>query len=158
MVWSIYKGIFRFYLQAYGITDAAFKEATLLTLIEDTPYRMLANSYLPDEISTVYFDTIIAELEIAYCNKVSKLTSRVQFQFIIQHEGQSVDKYLADLRHFSINFGVGDQLDNRLKNQYVVGLKSDQIKKLLEDKIKKLADIVKRVRTIELVNRDSTSS
>ena len=56
---------------------------------------------------------------------MSKLASRIQFQSIVQHEDQSVDEYLADLRHSSINCGFVDELDNRLKDQFVV---SGQIK------------------------------
>ena len=53
----------------------------------------------------------------------------------------------------SIDCGFGDQLDNRLKDQFVVGLRFDQIKmKLLEDEDKALADIVNRARDLELVN------
>ena len=134
MEWSTYKGRFTFYLQANSITDPALKRATLLTLIGDTAYRMLADLHLPNELSTVSFDDLITNLDSAYVKKVSKLASRVRFQAIVQHEGQSVDEYLAELRHSSIDCGFGDQLDNRLKDQFVVGLRSDQIKKkLLEE-------------------------
>ena len=90
---------------------------------------------------------------------VSKLASRVRFQYIVQHEGQSVDEYLADLRHSSIDCGFDDQLDNRIKDQFVVGHRSDQIKKkLLDDKDKAFADIEKTARDIKLINRESGSS
>ena len=83
----------------------------------------------------------------------------MRFQSIGQQEGQSVDEYLAELRNYSIDCGFGDQLDNRLKDQFVVGLRSDQIKKkFLEDEDRALADIVKKARDLELVNRESTSS
>ena len=116
MEWSTYKGRFSFYLQANSITDAALKRATLLTLIGNTAYRMLADLHLLDDLSTVNFDTLITDLDSAYGKKVSKLAFRVRFQSIVQHEGQSVDEYFADLRHSSINCGFGDQLDNRLKD------------------------------------------
>ena len=82
-------GRFFVYLQANSITDAAFKKATLLTLIGDIAYRMLADLSLPDDHSTVNFDTLIADLDSAYGKKVSKLASRVRFQSIVQHEGVS---------------------------------------------------------------------
>ena len=70
MEWSTYKGIFTCYLQANSITDAALKRATLLTLIGDTAYRMLADLHLPHDLSTAYFDTLITELDSAYGKKV----------------------------------------------------------------------------------------
>ena len=87
MEWSTYKGRFSFYLQANSITDAALKRATLLTLIGDIAYRMLADLHLPDDLSPVNYDTLIADLDSAYGKKVSKLASRVRFQSIVQHEG-----------------------------------------------------------------------
>ena len=120
---------------------------------------MLADLYLPDDLSTVNFDTLITDLDTEYGKKVSKLASRERFQSIVQHEDQSVDEYLADIRRSSIDCGFGDQLDNRLTDQFVVGLRSDQIKKkLFEDEDKPLADIVKKARDLELVNRESCSS
>ena len=159
MEWSTYKNRFTFYLQANSIIDAALKRATLLTHIGDTAYRMLADLHLPDDLSTVNFNTIITDLDSASGKKVPKLASRVRFQSIVQHEGQRVHEYLADIHHSSIDCGFGDQLDNRLKDQFVVGLRSDQIKKkLFEDEDKALADIVKKARGLELVNRESSSS
>ena len=120
---------------------------------------MLADLHLSEDLSTVHFNTIITDLDSAYGKKVSKLASRVRFQSIVQHESQSVDEYLADIRHSSIDCCFGDQLDNRLKNQFVVGLRSDQImKKLREEEEKALSDIVKKARDLELVNRESRSS
>ena len=118
---------------------------------------MLADFHLPDDHSTVYFDTFITELDNAFGKKVWKLASRIRFQSIDQHEGQSVDEYLADLCHSSIDCGSGDQLDHRFKDQFVVGLRSDTIKKkLIEDENKAIAD-VQNARNLELVNRKSTS-
>ena len=75
MAWSTYKVRFSFYLQANSITDAALKRATLLTLIGDTAYRMLADLHLPNELSTVNFDDLITNLDSAFSKKVSKLAS-----------------------------------------------------------------------------------
>ena len=159
MEWSTYKGRFTFYLQANSITNAALKRATLLTLIKDTAYCMLADLYLPNELYTVSFKDLITNLDSAYGNKVSKLASRVRFQSIVKHEEQSVDEFRAELRHLSIDCGFGDKLDNRLKDQFVVGLRSEQIKnKLFEDEDRVLANIVKKARDLEQVNRESTSS
>ena len=69
---STYKGRFSFYLQANSITDAALKRATLLTLIGDTAYCMLADLHLPDDLSTVNFDTLITDLDSAYGKKKSR--------------------------------------------------------------------------------------
>ena len=50
MEWSTYNSSFSFYLQANSITDAALMRATLLTLIGNTAYHMLADLNLPNEL------------------------------------------------------------------------------------------------------------
>ena len=53
---------------------------------------------------------------------------------------------------------VGDQLDNRLKDHFVIGLRSDHIKeKLLEDEDRDLADL-KKARALVLVDREHSLS
>ena len=109
---------------------------------------MLTDLHLSNKLPTVSFDDLITNLDSPVGMKVSKLESRVRFQFIAQHEWQLVDYFLAELRHSSIDCGFGDQLDNRLKTQFVVGLRFDQIKKnFLEDEDRALADIVKQPAT-----------
>ena len=83
MDWSTYKGRFPFYLQANRIIDAALNRATLLTLIGDTAYRMLADLHLSDDLPTVNFDILITDLDSVYGKKVSKLASLVRFQSIV---------------------------------------------------------------------------
>ena len=55
--------------------------------------------------------------------------------------------------------GFGDQLDNRLKDKFFIGLRSDHIKpKLFEDEDIDLAEILKKARAIELVDCERSSS
>ena len=96
---------------------------------------MLADLHLLDDLSTVNFDNYFIDLGSAYGQKVSKLASRVGFYYIVQHEGQSVDEYLANLTHLSIDCGLCDQQENSFKNQFVVGLTLNKINnKILETK------------------------
>ena len=120
---------------------------------------MIADLHLPDELSTVNFDTLITDFDSSYGKKSVKTGKSSTILVYRPARGKSVHEYFADLRHSSIDCGVGDKLDNLFKDQCVVGLRSDQIKKkLLEDEDKALADIVKRAQDLELVNRESTSS
>ena len=120
---------------------------------------MLAGLHLPDALFTVDFDGLMADLDSAYGKKVSKLASKVRFHACSQHEGQSVNEYLAELRHAAIDCAFGTHLESRLKEQFVVGLKAENIKKrFLEDEDKAIAEIVKKAQDLELVNRKTSSS
>ena len=158
--WSTYKGRLEFYLQINKITDAAMKRAALLTLIGNDGFRMLTDLHFPTKLIDVTYYTLIEDLDKAYGKNVSKMASRLRFGTVSQHEGQSIDEFIAELRHATMDSGFGDQLENRLKDQFLIGLRSDHIikKKLLEDKDKDLADIFTKVRALELVDREHSSS
>ena len=157
--WSTYKGRLEFYLQINKITDAAMKRAALLTLICNAGFCMLTDLHFPTKLIDVTYDALIKDLDKVYGKKVSKMASRVRFGTVFQHEGQDIDEFIAELRHASMDCGFGDQLDNRLKDQFVIGLRSDHInKKLLEDEDIDLACILKKARALELVDREHSSS
>ena len=154
--YSTYKGRLEFYFQINKITDAAMKRAALLTLIGNTGFRMLSDLHFPTKLIDVTYDALVEDLDKAYGRKLSKMASRVRFGTVSQHGGQSIDEFIAELRHASVD--CGDQLDNRLNDQLVIGLRSGHIKKkLLEDEDKDLGDILKRARALELVDRKHSS-
>ena len=156
--WSTYKGRLEFYLQINKITDAAMKRAALFTLIGNTGFSMQADLHFPTKLRNVTYDALIEDLDKAYGKKVSKMASRVRFGTVLQHEGESIDEFIAELRHESMNSGFGDQLASRLTDQFVIGLRSDHIKqKLFEDEDRDLADILKKARALELVDREHSS-
>ena len=135
------------------------KRAALLTLIGTAGFRMLTDLHFSNKLIDVTYDALIEDLDKAYDRKVSKMASRVRFGTVSQHENKSIDEFIAELRHASMDCGFSDQLDNSLKDQFVICLRSDQIKeKLLEDEDKDLADILKRARALELVDREHSSS
>ena len=157
--WSTYKGRLEFYLQINKITDAAMKRAALLTIIGNAGFRMLTDLHFPNKLIDVTYDALIEDLDKAYGRKGLKMASRVRFGTVSQHEGQSILEFIGELRHASMDCGFGDQLDNRLKDQFVIGLRFDHIKKkLLEDADRALTDILKKARALELVDREHSSS
>ena len=127
--WSSYEGRLEFYLTINKITDAAIKRAALLTRINNAGFRMLTDLQFPNKLIDVTNDALIEDLDKAYNRKFFKMASRVRFETISQHEGQNIDEFFAELLHAFINCGIGNQLDNRLKDQFVIGLRSDHIKK-----------------------------
>ena len=136
------------------------KRAALLTLIGNTGFRILADLHFATKVIDVTYDALVEDLDKGYGRKVSKMASRVRFGMVSQHESQNIDKFIAELRHASMDCGFGGQLDNRFKIQFVIGLRSDHTKKnlLLEDEDKDLGDILKRERALEFVDREHSSS
>ena len=92
------------------------KRAALLTLVGNASFRMLADLHFSTKLSDVTYDALVEDLDKAYCKKVSKMASRVRFTTLLQHGGESIDEFIAELRHAFMDCGFGDQLDNRLKD------------------------------------------
>ena len=106
--WSTYKGRPEFYFQINKITDAAMKRAALLTLIVNNGFRMLADLHFPTKLIDVTYNALIEDLDKAYGRKVSKMGSRVPLGTVSQHEGQSIDELIAELRHASMDCALGN--------------------------------------------------
>ena len=106
--WSTYKGQLEFYLQINKITDAPMKQAALLTLIGNAGFRMLADLHFRTKFIDVTYDALIEDLDKAYGREVSKMAFRVRFGTVSQHEGQNINKFIAELRHASMDYGFGD--------------------------------------------------
>ena len=84
---------------------------------------------------------------------------RVRFGTVSKQDGKSIDEMIAELWHASMDVGFGDQFEGRLKHQFVIGLRSDYIKKkLFENEDRDLADIIKKARALELMDREHSSS
>ena len=120
-----------------------------------TAFRMLADLHYPTELDTISFD-LIKDLEAQYGTKSSRSAARVQFARVSQHEGQTIDEFIAELRKASQECEFGMQLEDRLRDQLLVGIRSDAIRKrLLEHERDSLSDVTKRARDMELIERDN---
>ena len=101
--WSTYNGQLEFYLQINKIIDVAMKMAAFLTLIENAGFRILTDLHFTTKLIDVTYDTLIENLDKAYGKKVSKMDSRLCFGMVSQHEGQSIDEFIAKLRHAAMD-------------------------------------------------------
>ena len=135
------------------------KRAVLLTQMGNAGDRMLTVLNFPNKLIDVTYDALIENLDKTYGRKFSKMACRVRFGTVSQHESQSSDEFIGELRHTSMDCGFGEQLDNRRKDQFFINLLSDHIKnKLLEEEDRDLANILKKARALELVDRERSSS
>ena len=64
--WLTYKGRLEFYFHVNKITDAAMKQAALLTIIGNAGFRMLADLHLPTKLVDVTYDALIENLDKTY--------------------------------------------------------------------------------------------
>ena len=93
------------------------------------------------------------------------LAGRSDFTSIRQKEAQSVEEFAAALRAAAIHCKFGAELDIRLRDQFVIGLKTDAIRKRLMEKdditfadaLKQASDLERIAHDSKLVGRNETS-
>ncbi len=118
---------------------------------------------LNDDATT--YDKLIEQLRSHYGKKTAVLAGRSDFTSIRQKEAQSVEEFAAALRAAAIHCKFGAELDIRLRDQFVIGLKNDAIRKRLMEKdditfaeaLKQASDLERIAHDSKLVGRNETS-
>ena len=124
--WELYETQFDFFLQANGVTDAKQKRALLLSTIGMGALSYVRDLNMPvtlnDDATT--YDKLIEQLRSHYGKKTAVLAGRSDFTSIRQKDAQSVEEFAAALRAAAIHCKFGAELDIRLRDQFVIGLKN----------------------------------
>ena len=131
--WQSYEGRFRFYLKANGVTDVKVQRAVLLCTIGSAEYKVAKDLNAPTSLSdnAVTFYMLIEQCRGYYYKKPSLLVARTEFARIRQNEGQSSVSFAIDLRNQAARCEFGGELITRLRDQFVVGLRDESIRKRL---------------------------
>ena len=157
--WDLYESKFDFYLQANEVKDEKVKRAMLLSGIGMVSLGYVRDLNLPTLLTddSVTYKKLIDQLRAHYGKKSTSLTARNEFAKIRQREGQSIDEFAAALRSGSLlcKFAA-TELDNRLRDQLVIGLRDEAIRKrLMEKEDATCADVIKFAGDLERVSRES---
>ena len=81
---------------------------------------------------------------------------RFRFGRRYQHEGESVALFVAELRRLSLHCGYADNLTTALRDQFVLGLRSESTqKKLVKVKNRSLETAIETAKIDETAGRDS---
>ncbi|CAG2199396.1 GALNT [Mytilus edulis] len=106
------------------------KVPALLTLLGGKTYGLLRNLTLPDKPATKSYDDIVKLLKDHLSPKPLIVAERFRFYKRYQIQGETVNKYVAELRKFAEYCEFGN-LNESLRDQFVVGLKDEQTQKKL---------------------------
>lgn len=109
------------------------KRAVLLCKIGSAAYKVAEDLNAPTALSddAVTFDMLMEQLRGYYYKKPSLLVARTEFARIRQKEGQSSVSFAVDLRNQAARCEFGGELQTRLRDQFVAGLRDESIRKRL---------------------------
>lgn len=113
---------------------------------------------IPKELddASVTFDKLLDQLRALYGEKTTQLAARHEFSRVVQKESQTVEEFAAVLRTASLYCYFGAELNGRLRDQLMVGLRSEQIRKrIMERDGITFADALKLAADLERITREA---
>ena len=135
MQWTSYAERMEEYLLANGVDDARKKVAVLLSTVGEPTYELLRDLCSPEKPNTKSFDDLVTLLTGHLQPKPTVIAERYKFHQRNQLSGETVTAYIAELRKLAKTCDYAEFLEQALRDKFVCGLASEDIKKeLLKEK------------------------
>ena len=122
------------YFVANGINDDGKKKGILLTVVGSETYSLLRSLVSPAKSSEKTLEEIIETLKNHLNLTPIKLAERYNFYQRNQQTGESLSKYLAELRKMSEHCQFGIFLNDALCDKLVCGMSNSSIRKRFREK------------------------
>ena len=133
--WRYYIDRFELALQKYDLLEgeaaAPHRRNLLLTSVGAEAYRVVADHFRPEAANVQTYVDIKAALKAYYEQKICTLAERVVFTQRHRKDTETITQYLNALRALAGNCGFGANLNERLRDQLVIGINSEQWQKEL---------------------------
>lgn len=97
----------------------------------DAHFELLTNLLAPTKPETLKLDELIKVLQDHFDPAVNELAERYRFRSRTQKEGEDLTSYFSHLKQLSLNCNYDTTLDDTLKEQFIIGIRDDYIKKKL---------------------------
>ena len=156
--WSLWEEKLKFFLLANGVTSDAQKKAMLLASVGMAALGYVHDLNMPTALDDngITFNSLVDQLRTHYGEKTTQLAARHEFCRVMQKDGQTVDEFAAALRTASLHCQFGAELDGRLRDQLLVGLRSEPIRKrIMERDSITFADALKLAGDLERISREA---
>ncbi|XP_055613053.1 uncharacterized protein K02A2.6-like [Uranotaenia lowii] len=135
MKWSRWVERFEGALQLFGVREQT-KLPMLLHYMGAETYDVVSDKLAPAKPKDQAYAAIVKILEEHFNPEPLEIVECVNFLFrrqCAEREDETINEFLVALRKLAMTCNFGDYLNNALRNQLVIGLKSDAIRaRLLE--------------------------
>ena len=119
-----------YYFQANRIEGdeaPAKKRAIFLTVVGPNTFNLLCDLISPTELSDKSYVEIITILKNHFNPALSEIVERFKFNIRNREEGESVAKYVSELRSLTKHCSFGATLDKMLRDRLVAGINNEGI-------------------------------
>lgn len=113
-------------LRNEGIKQEDKKRDILLGSLGPHPFKIVFDTSQPTPLGNLSFNDIVEILNKYFTKPTAPLSQRVIFSRRFRHEGESVNQYELSLRSLAGNCNFGENLDERLRDQFILGISNDR--------------------------------
>ncbi|XP_018365759.1 PREDICTED: uncharacterized protein K02A2.6-like, partial [Trachymyrmex cornetzi] len=124
--WNLYQERLGQYFVANQVSQQR-KVAVLITLVGQEAYKILRDFCDPALPESKSYEELCEILKKQFAPRVSLFKERIKFHNLNQAEKESVNEWFARIKNKAINCKFGAQLDDNIKDRFVVGLKKGKI-------------------------------
>lgn len=121
---------FELFVQANDIKEEK-KLPVFLTVIGAEAYEVLKNIVVPASPSETTYVEAKRLLKEHYSPRSSVIAERCRFNKRTQHEGESVENFIVELKHLARKCNYGDFLQDALRDRLVAGVRNEEIQRAL---------------------------
>ena len=100
----------------------AKRRTLLLANVGKETHAKLKDVFRPEALTTKTYDQLLTALKTMYKRKVNLLVERKSFMLRYRKEGETLHEFARELRRLSTDCQFGDRLDERLRDQFVIGI------------------------------------
>lgn len=136
--WDVFEEKLKNFFISNDIDDEAKKTAILLTKLDEETFKLLRDLLYPDKVSGQKFNDLCKKLTDYYGKPVSIFRERSNFYLLFQNQTESVNQWLARIKHTASNCKFGTILPYVLRDKFVTGMKQGTVADSLKEKDEKL--------------------
>ena len=100
----------------------AKRRTLLLANVGKETHAKLKDVFRPEALTTKTYDQLLTALKTMYKRKVNLLVERKSFMLRYRKEGETLHEFARELRRLSADCQFSDKLDERLRDQFVIGI------------------------------------
>uniref|UniRef100_A0A1I8GGX4 P-type phospholipid transporter n=1 Tax=Macrostomum lignano TaxID=282301 RepID=A0A1I8GGX4_9PLAT len=139
------------------VETAEAKRAIFLTAIGEKYYKLLRDLCQPQKLTEKSYEDLQDILKKHCSPEPSEIAARFKFQQRLQQDGESFANFLAGLKNAANHCKFGESLQERLRDQFLFGMRSDNFRsKLLESSDHSYAGLIKLALDLEAAHKSSS--
>ena len=134
--------------------DSKKRRAILISVIGSRTYDVLSDLCSPNSPSSKTYLELSVILKNHYAPKKLVIAERYRFHNCVQKDGESVSTFVANLKRLASTCNFGSYLNEALRDRFVCGLRTSNIKKKLLAEDHNFDDALKIALGIDAADKD----